>query len=235
MLEKYKNRMARMGISEECIDVVTAPKAVGLTKDILLYAERGLYDAIVAGRRGLSRIQKTFMGSISAKLLAHSMVVPVWMVDGDVRSTRIMVAVDGSENSLRIVEHVNLMVAENPDIKVTLFHVIPELMEYGAFRFPKNASDLRQIIAQGEKRHIQDFCEDARQKFKDAGIKDDQIQVKITKPTRNIGKSITREAAKGNYGTVVIGRRGLNKAFFLGSVAKHVLDKISGRAVWLVS
>jgi len=27
----------------------------------------------------------------------------------------------------------------------------------------------------------------------------------------------------------------LDKAFFLGSVAKHVLDKISGRALWLVS
>ena len=235
MLEKYKNRIVRMGISEERIDVVTAPKAVGLTKDILLYAERGLYDAIVAGRRGLSRIQKTFMGSISAKLLAHSMVVPVWMVDGDVKSTRIMVAVDGSETSLRMVDYVNLMVAGNPDIKLTLFHVMPEPMEYIPFRFPKDASDLRQIIAQGEKRHIQDFCEDALQKFKDVGIKDDQIHVKIIKPARNTAKAITREAAKGNYGTVVIGRRGLDKAFFLGSVAKHVLDKISGRALWLVS
>ena len=55
-------------------------------------AEKGLYDAIVVGRRGLSRAQKTFMGSVSAKLTTHSRVIPVWVVDGDVRSMKILVA-----------------------------------------------------------------------------------------------------------------------------------------------
>ena len=51
----------------------------------------------------------------------------------------------------------------------------------------------------------------------------------------NVGKAIVDEAKKGNYGTVVIGRRGVSKAFFMGSVSRYVLDRTRNRALWLVS
>ncbi|MCD6137538.1 MAG: universal stress protein [Deltaproteobacteria bacterium] len=235
MLQRYKEWIVGMGIAEKRIDLVTAPRALGLTKDILLCAERGLYDAIVAGRRGLSRIQKTFMGSTSASLLSHSMVVPVWIVDGKVESTRIMVAVDGSENSLRAVDHLSFMVAGNPEIKVTLFHVVPKFRDYQTFNIKEEESVLHQIIARHERQYIQDFFVRARQRLNDAGIKNSQIEVKVTRPSLHLGKRIMDEARKGNYGTVVIGRRGVSKAFFLGSASKYVIDRISGRAIWLVS
>ena len=57
----------------------------------------------------------------------------------------------------------------------------------------------------------------------------------MTKRAVNVGKAILDEAKKGNYGTVVIGRRGASKAFFMGSVSRYVLDRISNRALWLVS
>ena len=47
--------------------------------------------------------------------------------------------------------------------------------------------------------------------------------------------AIVDEAKKENYGTVVIGRRGASKAFFMGSVSRYVLDRFSNRALWLVS
>ncbi len=57
----------------------------------------------------------------------------------------------------------------------------------------------------------------------------------VGKRTMDLGKAILDEAKKGKYGTVVIGRRGVDRAFFMGSVSRHVLDKISERAVWVVS
>ena len=66
LLEKQKERMITMGVPSERIEMVAQPRMIGRSKDILEYARKGIYDAIVVGRRGLSRIQKTFMGSTSA-------------------------------------------------------------------------------------------------------------------------------------------------------------------------
>ena len=60
----------------------------------------------------------------------HSTVIPVWVIDGDVTSTRFIVAVDGSVSSLGATDHLCFMVGENPKIKVTLFHVVPRLRDY---------------------------------------------------------------------------------------------------------
>lgn len=235
ILEKYKAQMVRTGIADKRINVATQPKVLGLVKDILDRAERGLYDAIVVGRRGLSRVQKAFMGSVTAKLVEHSRVIPVWVVDANVTSTTIMVAVDGSESSLRAVDHLSFMVGENPKIKVTLFHVMPRLRDYCVIDFDDKDAGIDQVIAQGDKRYIDHFYAHVRKKFREAGIQENQIEIKVTRCAVNVGKAIVDEARKGNYGTVVIGRRGAGKAFFMGSVSRYVLDRTSNRALWLVS
>jgi hypothetical protein len=33
---------------------------------------------------------------------------------------------------------------------------------------------------------------------------------------------------------VIVGRRGINDAFFMGTVSRQVLDRVVGRAVWVV-
>jgi nucleotide-binding universal stress UspA family protein len=235
ILERYKAQMVRTGIADKRISVATQPKALGLVRDILDRAERGLYDAIVVGRRGLSRVQKAFMGSVTAKLVEHSRVVPVWVVDANVTSARIMVAVDGSVSSLGAVDHLCFMVGENPKIKVTLFHVMPRLREYCVIDSDDKDAGIDQVIAQGDKRYIDHFYAHARDRFREAGIQENQIEIKVSKCTVNVGKAIVDEAKKGNYGTVVIGRRGASKAFFMGSVSRYVLQRTSNRALWLVS
>ena len=69
ILEKHKARMVGMGVAEKRIETATQKKVLGICKDILDCAQNGLYDAILVGRRGLSRVQKTFMGSTTAKLV----------------------------------------------------------------------------------------------------------------------------------------------------------------------
>ena len=235
LLEKHKTRMVGMGIPETRIETASQQKMIGVSKDILDCAEQGLYDAIVVGRRGLSRIQKAFMGSTTAKLVEHSRVIPVWVVDGDVTSMRIMLAVDASEASLRAVDHVCFMVDGNENIKVTLFHVMPMLRDYCDIDFEEKEGDVRQIVARGAKRRIEHFYAHTRHRFNDAGLQENQIELKVIKRAMDVGKTILDEARKGDYGTVVIGRRGANGAFYMGGVSRSVLNKISERAVWVVS
>jgi nucleotide-binding universal stress UspA family protein len=235
ILEQHKNRMVLMGIDEKRIETATQKKVMGIAKDILDRGQRGLYDAILVGRRGLSRLQQTFMGSTTSQLVEHSRLIPVWVVDGDVESMKVMLAVDGSEASLRAVDHFSFMVGGNEELKVTVFHVTPMLRNYCAIDFDEKESDAGKVIARGARRCVDHFYAQARKKFTEAGLRDDQVELEVVKRSVDVGKAIVGQIRKQDYGTVVLGRRGTGEAFFMGSVSKYVLDKTYGRALWVVS
>ena len=235
LLEKHKTEMVRMGISERSIETTTQPRVLGIAKDVIDRAQQGLYDAIVVGRRGLSRIQQAFMGSLAADLVEHSKLVPVWIVDGPVKSSKVMLAIDGSESSLRAVDHLSFMLGGNPDVKITLFHVMPRLVDYCVVDFTKKESDMEKIVTKGDRRCIDDFYALAEKKMKKAGMAESQFEIKVVKRHVNVGKAIVNEAKKEECGTVVVGRRGIGQSFFTGSVSRVVIDKTVGRALWLVN
>ena len=234
LLENYKSKMIKKGVDEKSIDLVTQPRAMGLAKDILLYAKNQLPDAIVLGRRGTSRLQEAFIGSVANTVLEHAGVVPIWAIDREIISSKIMVAIDGSESSLNAVDHISFMVGDNPDVKLTLLHVTPTLRDYCTIEFDKEGEIVDEVIARGDKQCVDDFYTHAQQRFKAAGINENQIIIREVKSTINVGKTIVDEAKKGKYGIIVVGRKGMNDSFFMGSVSRYVVNKASNCAVWLV-
>ena len=234
LLEKQKERMITMGIADERIEMLTQPRMLGLARDILEYARKGIYDAIVVGRRGLSRIQKTFMGSTSANLLEGAEATPVWMVDGNVTSQRVLVAVDGSESSYRALSHVELMLSGNPEIKYSLLHVSGEVKDIDAISLGKDDPVVKDLFTKGSERLIGTFFADAEQKLKEAGIADSQVEFIRSKRRAKVGKMILEEANQRDCGTVVVGRRGADRSHFFGSVSRYVTERITDRALWLI-
>jgi nucleotide-binding universal stress UspA family protein len=234
-LRNYKEQMVGMGIKEDRIDIIAQPKMLGMARDILEHAQKGLYDAICIGRRGLTRLQATFSGSVTNKLLQHSQFIPVWVVGGEVKSKNVMAAVDGSESSLRAVDHLCFMLMGNPEINITIFHVAAKIGDYCEIDFNDTSGELEKLVIEGDKRCVQKFYTHAFKKFKDAGIGEDRILIKEVKPRMNVGKAIINEIKKGDYGTVVLGRRGISKSFFMGKVSEYVIGKIENCTLWLVS
>ncbi|MFC1532963.1 universal stress protein [Thermodesulfobacteriota bacterium] len=234
ILNESKSIMTKLGVGEKQIEIISQPVVRGTAKAILDYAKQSLCDSIVMGRRGVSLLAEAFIGSITNNVLEHTNVTPVWAIGGDVKSSKIMIAIDGSESALCAVDHVIFMVSENPDIQVTLLHVSPRLRDYCTIEFDDEGDILEEVITQGDKKCVESFYTHAQQKFEDAGLKENQIDIKQVTSTINIGKTIVNEAEMGNYGTVVIGRRGANNSFFMGSVSRHVLANASDCAVWLV-
>ena len=147
----------------------------------------------------------------------------------------LMLAVDGSEASLRATDHVSFMLTGNNGIKLTLFHVPPRQQDACEIDFTQTQGDVDEIVARGAKRCVDNFYAHAQKVFSAAGFKKKQIELKTVTGRKDVGKAILSEAKKGDYGTVIIGRRGADKSFFMGSVSKQVLYKMSGRAVWVVS
>jgi len=235
-LEQYQNNMMRMGIDEKRTEIVTRPRTLGLAKDIIDFGHVGRYDAIVVGRRRMTRLQEVFMGSVSSNLLEHSQFIPVWLVDGEVAPDKIMVAVDGSESSLRAVDHISFMLMRNPNVAVTLLHVMSNAKEFYEESLDEEPSaELEDLVSSDDKKRIDQFYPTAVKKFKDAGLSESQIDIQTVEGRRRPGKVIIEIAEKGNFGTVVIGRRGINKAFFTGSVSHYVINKASACALWVVS
>ena len=236
ILEQYKNDMVRMGIDEDRTEIVTQPRILGLAKDIIDFGHVGRYDAIVVGRRRMSRLQEVFMGSVSSNLLEHSKYVPIWLVDVEISSDKILVAVDGSESSLRAIAHISFMVMGNTNAKVTLLHVMSKAREFYEESLEEEPSkELEDLVASGDKKRIDKFYLLAMKKFKDVGISENQIEIQTLEGRNRPGRAIIETANEGEFGTVVIGRRGINKSFFMGSVSHYVINKASGFAVWVVT
>ena len=41
-------------------------------------------------------------------------------------------------------------------------------------------------------------------------------------------------AEKGDYRTLVVGRRGIDKSFFMGSVSRYMINNLSNGALWVI-
>ena len=234
LLDESKNIMVKAGIGEDKIETVSQEQTRGTAKAILDHGKKSLCDAIVLGRRGVSRLAESFMGSITNSVLEHTDDTPVWAIGGDVKPSKIMIAIDGSESSLRAVDHVSFMLGDNPESEITLLHVTPRLRDYCTIDFDEEGDPMKEVILSGDKQCVDSFYIHAKEKFTKAGMKESQIDIQEVTTTLNIGKTIVDEALKGDFSTVVVGRKGINNSFFMGSVSSRILTNAKDCAVWLV-
>lgn len=240
-----RDYLIRHGVSNDGISIKLRPRIGGLAKDILSEAEQGLHDALVIGRRGLTRAQELIMGSVSSQLVQHAANVPLWIVDGKVTNPKVMVAVDGSNASLRAVDHVAFMLGHNPDAEVTFLHVTPKFQTYCPIDLQNHeahwsAEDAELEELEGEflredEACIDNFLRDAARMLKQAGFSQDRIHVEEREISVGVARTIIKAAREGGYGTIVLGRRGMGRSSFLGSTSDRVIRGVEGLAVWLVN
>ena len=235
LLDDYKDQMVEMGVEPDRIECITKKRNLGYAKDILEFGQEGQYDAIVVGRRGLSRLAELYSGSITTNILEQSQVIPVWLIDGQAKAGKIMIAVDGSEASLRAIDHVSFMLSNNPEASLTLLHITSNARKYCEIDFDAETDpELEEIIARGDKACIDQFYPHAIKKLTKAGMSEDRIKTEVVQGKRKIGKAILDYAEKEKFSTVVVGRRGIDKAFFMGSASRYTINKVSDGALWIV-
>lgn len=236
ILTQVKSEMTDAGFPEDRIRLLTRSRELGLAQDVIEYAQKQMMDAIVVGRRGVSGIQKFFDTSVSEAILERSQVIPVWMVNKEIRQEtddRILVAIDGSEDALRGVDHVGFMVSENKQVHVTLIHVTNTAHNYCEIDLEEDP-EFVQIIEKKDRACVDQFYPKAMDKLTQMGLSKDQIDIHTLQGSRRIGQDVVAYAEKNGFTTVVIGRRGINKSFFMGSVSRQIIGYASDCAVWIV-
>lgn len=235
VLEKAREQLLSYGFEPEKVEVKMRPRVAGLAKDILFEAEHGLYDAVVLGRRGANRLQEVLLGSVANKVVQHADRVPVWVVGDRVTSHRVLCAVDGSSSSLQTVDHLAFMLGDNPDCEVTLFHVGANLTNFRRLELsPDQDLDLEEELRALDRRQMSDFTARALEILGEGGVKPSRVRVALNQNGDSVSRAILVEAHRGDYGTVVIGRRGQGQSFFMGHVSDRIVGKGSELAVWVV-
>ena len=234
ILNEYMEVMVKLGVDEKLIEKVSQPVIKGTAKGILDYAKQTSCDAIVVGDRGKSKLAEAFTGSIANNILEHTDTTPVWAVGGDVKTQKVMLAVDGSESALKAVDHAAFMLTGNTKVKINLIHITPKLRDYCEIEFDENGDMIEEVITSGNKKCVDSFYTHAKKKFTDAGLSETQIEVMEVESKLSIGKAIVDSARKEGCGTLIVGRRGANDSFFMGSVSRYILTNAKDCAVWLV-
>jgi nucleotide-binding universal stress UspA family protein len=235
ILNSAAQRMIRKGIEPERIEKVTMPMNIGVANDILATGKAKYYDAIVVARRGVSSLQKWFMGSVTANLVEHTDLIPVWVVDGTVISEKILLAVDGSSSALRALDHATFMLAGHPTADLEILHVRPRLQDYCDIeRTNETARDAEKFLISEDQNCMNDFRGQAMAIIEKNGFPVDHLHWETIDGKLSVARAILNHTARNGYGTVVMGRRGRSKSMFTGSVSRRLLHKAEEAALWLV-
>ena len=205
-----------MGCPADRIHLKSAPAKLGTVKDIAAEAEEGLYDAVVLGRRGLSWFDEIFDDSISHRLLWESISFPLWVCRNPMRHRKnVLLCMDGSDQALRVADHVGFILRDEPGHGVTVFH------------------NRAQSLPEGH--GLEDIMGRAEAILKQNGIEEERINY-LVKSSKDPAGLILKEAQEGEYAAVAIGRTGgkpTTMANIFGSTSLTLLRRLEGSALWI--
>lgn len=159
---------------------------------------------------------------------------------------RILLAVDESENSHRVVQYVGTLLCRTPDVAVTLFHVLKpmprELLEHGGSENPATEAQLSMQLHDEQEAWIRKERESECHVLKKAcetltqsGLDTSRVALKYGHED-DIARNILEEARSGHHETIVVGRHGTSriKRIFGGGVTDQLLRDAKGFAIWVV-
>ena len=160
--------------------------------------------------------------------------------------TKILLAVDASENAMRAVEYTGNIAGNTQGFEVRILCIerLPHRDLYPDETAWKEGCEATRT-------EMKAFMNTARERLVELGMSESAISEQYitscispftdTNPQRSLGTSVAQDILDvlkdGGFGTVVIGRRGLSKAeeFLFGSVSNKIVHSAEDCTVWVVS
>lgn len=211
-LESAKRILCQMGFRQEMIETKIGFRKRSKVMDIINEGQAGLYDALVLGRRGLSRFEEFFSQSTSKELLDVEVNFPIWFCrkPGEDRKN-VLICLDGSTAAYRMVDHVGFILAPERKHEVTL------------------------LLVNEEGRHSDEEAMEIRTEafahLADNGFPMEQIRFQAVEAS-NVPKTILRKAQEESFAVVAVGRRKRQSGYCLGSVSTILFRELEGATLW---
>ncbi len=190
-------------------------KQEGVAKDILREGKDGLYDAVVLGKRSSSILEDMITANVGLEVLEKSLECPIWFCrDPEQGAKNVLVCLDGSRVSLKVVDHVGYILEEE-NHSVTLLHI-------------NNNSTV----------DISRTFEQAETILRSYNFSQDRIHNKIIESNRVV-KIILGQVKKQEFGVVAIGwtgrtpKKGLRK-WIAGEKCNKLFTEIEHSSLWII-
>jgi nucleotide-binding universal stress UspA family protein len=216
VVEDTRAALAARGFAIETDVPMGDPRA-----EIVRQAEEWGADLVVLGARGLGKVKRFLLGSVSDGVARHAH-CPVLVVKGQRRKLgSVLVAMDGSEDSFRAVRFLSTLALPR-QTKVRLLSVVERI------RYPTTAphSVHGQLVAMLKELEAERRAELDKVLEQAAAQLDDKI-TRVTRytPTGDPAEEIVTTASDFDTDLVVVGARGLGgmARVLLGSVSQKVL------------
>ncbi len=233
-LEHCRDVLVGAGFSEDRVGLSLCQWKEGIARDIISEASRG-YDGIVVGRRGLGKVESVLLGSVSNKIVQRVHDVPIWIVGGEIRSNKMLLAVDTSDNARKAVRYAAAFLADC-GAEVTLCHVVRGFLPtLGPTPF-QPGEELEEQLMESLKQRVASMFQSYRECLEEAGVEARRIGNICRIGSHSRAAEILNFAREEGYGTIIMGRRGISavREFLMGRVTSKVLNGAEGLAVWIV-
>lgn len=211
--------LVEAGFGRDNLEAKTVVRSVSTAQDILREGDEGLYDALVLGRRGATRLMELMEESVSERVAFSDAACPLWVCRcPEAGRSGVLLCLDGSDASLRTADHVGYVVGGEPRHHVTLLRVL------------RNGR-------MGDESPGSMFLR-ARAILLENGVDPDRIHEKVVRGS-SVPKAVLAEAGEGGYAAVAVGRTGrgrsLLRRLFMGSVGRAMLEELKGAVLWMRS
>ncbi len=156
---------------------------------------------------------------------------------------KILIAVDGSEGSLKAADYVGHQFSGMDDLHITLLHILPyvptSFWDDGHILTKQERSAREKVIdiwVRNQQLRVDPIFQSATEILIRRGIDPEQVETKGVSDSADVAESILEEARDGGYQTLVLGRRGFSpaKRLFIGSVTTKIINHGAGIAICVV-
>lgn len=215
-LDAARQILCDSGFASQNVNTKFILRQFGTVKDIIREAKSGQYDAVVLGRRGYIIFESTLATSVSRQMLDMEIDFPLWVCRRpEVNRKNVLLCVDGSESSLRMVDHAGFMLQDENEHSVTLLHVDT-----------------------GEGENTEAIMNEARKTLLDNWVSDGRVtSLVVARGIKEVAKTILEEAQAKGYAAVGVGRAGIKKGrlkeWLLGSRTMKLVESIENAALWV--
>lgn len=150
----------------------------------------------------------------------------------------IVVPVDGSKNSLKSLDYLNLVFGTEHNLKINLFYVLPTLPATLAEGRGMNGKS-KQLLSSVDQKHMQmaeRTLAEAKEVLLSKGFRTENIETTYRKKEIGVARDICNWADKKRADSLLITTQGRSwlEAFLMGEVASKVLEYCTVCPVWLL-
>ncbi|QTA90967.1 universal stress protein [Desulfonema magnum] len=221
------------GFPSEALKIKVQSKKAGVARDIIRESYQG-FDAVVAGRSGVSRLKDVVVGSVANKLISKLPHIPIVAVAGNPLPGKFLIGFDTSEGSMKAVDCLGSLMG-NSDYEVMLCNVIRPLSIHPEIKKTFNPEHEIKWIEENKK-NIEPALAEAANCLIKAGFSPECVGKEIVTNKVSRALTIVKKAEEEGYGSVVVGRWRLTvlEEFIIGRVSRKVLHMADKIAVWIV-